>query len=442
MIYPLLIILTVLISYWRSLRGGYIVDDEDTFNLKVTPKNKWQKFWWQVRGVKYSDPQAEHLISLTIHLINCLLVYFAFGHNQISFYAAMLFAVNPAGTQGSVWLSGKGYSLCTASVLLMWWLCPLFYMITPYLAFNGFLAPLLFIRTQWWWVVLIPISLRLAKGERKHISGRLSVATGKGREFSIKKIIVSLKTLGYYTCLAVFPARLGIYHQFLYTYSLSDADNKHWEKIDKYFWVGCLVIGILFYGWFWYYNQAVFGLYWFVLLLFVWLNIISLNQSIAERYLYLPLIGMMYCLANILPDYLILALFVAYWVRLQLHIPAYDNINNCFEYGKLNFPDCYVYYTWEGQVHKRQGRFFMALEAWMQGYKMRPTDFRLNNNIAVMLTDMGYLTDAEAFLKNAEDNLIPEQKEAAQKFLAHEKARIVTAREILKKKAIAERIRR
>ena len=449
MTYSLLIALMVLISYFRAIVWGeYTIDDEDVFNLDRTPKNKWQKLWWQAIGKKYSNPQTEHLINVATHLINCELIYFAFGRNNISFLTALLFAVNPAGTQGSVWLSGKGYAISTMFVLLMWWLCPIFYLITPYLSLNAIFAPLLFIRTQWWLILLIPIYLYIAKGEKVEIKRRLSTATGKGQEFSPVKIIIALKTLGYYTCLAVFPTRLGIYHSFLWTYSLSKVDNDYWEKIDKFFWIGCLVLGLLFYGWFWHYNNAVFGLFWFVLFLAQWTNIITLSQSIAERYIYLPLIGMSYCVVNLimaLPDITLrivvfTVLFMYYWTRLQLIIPMYYNIHNCIDYGRLNFPDLYVYYTWLGQIEKRRGSFFTALEAWFHGFKMRPVDFRLNNNIAVMLTNMGYLDDAEAFLKNAETNIIPEQKKAADMFIAHERERIAKARQILKDKEIAKRI--
>ncbi len=240
MTYPLLIALLVLVAFFRAIVwGGYCIDDEDVFKQDKTPKNKWQKLYWQIRGIKYSDPQVEHLISIIIHLINCELIYFAFGHiakdlipnsYQVSFLTALFFAVNPAGMQGSVWLSGKGYSISTMFILLMWWICPLFYLATVPFSFNALFAPLLFIRKQWWWILLIPIYRHLAKGEKRVALERLDSATGKGREFSFKKAIIAIKTLGYYTCLALFPVRLGIYHTFLYTYTLTEADNRKCES--------------------------------------------------------------------------------------------------------------------------------------------------------------------------------------------------------------------
>ena len=451
MIYPLIISLIVLLSYFKAIKyGHYVIDDEDVSNAKLEPKNKWQKLWWQIMGRKYSDPQAEHLITTVIHLINCLLVYYAFGHNNISFLTALLFAVNPAGSQGSVWLSGKGYSISAGLTLLVYWLFPPIYFLTSYFSFNALLAPFLFIKGQWWWCFMILVYWKLAKGERGVALERLENSTGKGRNLTIEKFIISVKTIGYYFCLALFPVRLGIYHTFLYTYSLTEKDNKYWERLDKFFWIGCVFLISFIYAWFFHYSKAVFGLYWFLLFIIQWSNIITLNQSVAERYIYLPLMGMMYFLVNMImmiPDYTwrmvaFFAVFVYYLTRLQLHIPMYYSIYNCIDYGMLNFPDQYVYYTWLGQLNKRKGRFFTALEAWMNGYKMRPIDFRLNNNIAVMLTDLGYLDDSEDFLKNAEENLLPEQRKGAQTYLDNERKRIAKAREILRNKRIAEKIKK
>ena len=94
----------------------------------------------------------------------------------------------------------------------------------------------------------------------------------------------------------------------------------------------------------------------------------------------------------------------------------------------MNFQDLYVCWTWRGQLEKQGGRFFTAIEAWFRGWKMRKSDFRLNNNIACMLTDMGYLDDAEAFLNNAQANMIPEQEAKAMEFINHERARIAQVR--------------
>ena len=452
MTYPLLIAITVLIAYFRALSCGYVIDDIEPSHNKNEPKNRLQRFWWRIIGVKHSNPQLEHLITIVIHLCVCELIYFAFGRNNVSFIAALLFVVNPAGSQCSVWLSGKCYAIATGIVLLMFlskWLTPLLYFAVFTFSVNSVLSPLIFLRSPFWfWGVLV---LYGAWKILRHptVNKRAGIATGVHKQIKGKKIIIFLKSLGYYACLALIPTRLGIYHTYLYTYGLSKSDNEYWEKLDRFFWIGAIILYILITNWIWNYNLAIFGLFWFVLFISQWCNIVTIQQAIAERYVYLPLVGMMLFLANMImaiPDFTIriivfTAIFIYYITRLQLQIPAYDNIDNCIDYGRLNFPDCYVYWTWKGQLEKGKGGLFTALEAWFRGYRMRPSDFRLNNNIAVLLTDMGFLNDAEAFLNNAEESIIPEQKKIADEFIAYERERIAKARIILHNKAIEQRIK-
>lgn len=438
MTHILIICLVVLISYFRAIKyGGYCIDDEDVRDAKRTPKNKYQKLWWQFRGHKYLDPQFEHLMGIVIHLTNCILMYYAFGHNQVSFMASLLFAVNPAGTQASVWLSGRMYALSAMSVLLMFtlpMLTPLFYIAGTVFAFTSILAPLILLKTwYWWWLFLIPVYWYLHKGGRSTIQRRLAIRTGVEKQWRVQKIIVFFKTIGYYFCVALIPTRLGIYHEFLYSYGLTPEDLKEGERIDKFFWIGLCISYIFITNYFFNYSLAVFGLFWFFLFISQWGNIITMNQFVAERYLYLPLIGMMYTLASVisaLPNSeIIFTVFMTYYItRLQFAIPSYNSIDNCVEYNRLNFPGLHVIYTWLGQIYKKRDANFLALEWWLKGWRLRPSDFRLNNNIACMLTDLGFLNDAEDFLKNAEASVIPEQKKAADEFIAYERARIALIR--------------
>lgn len=448
--FPFIIALVVLLSYWKVIVwGGYCIDDEDIAKLtEPVPKNRWQRIYFQIKGKRYFNTQEEYLISILIHLINCELVYFAFGHSTASFFTALLFAVNPVGTQASTWLSGKGYAISTIFILLAWWLFPPLCLLSPFFASNGFFSPVLFLRKGWWWVFMVPLLLKIAKDERWVMKYRISHATGRGKTINWKKGIIAGKCLAYYFSLILFPVRLGIYHTFMYTYSLSEKDNEYWERPDRYFWFGCVLLAVLAYGWCFNYSEIVFGLFWFVILIAQWTNVISLNQSVGERYTYAAMIGLMYSVVNcltLIPNTairysLFTAIFIAYWVRLQFTLPAYYSMEHMVDYNRWNFPDLYVVWTWKGQLEKRRSSFFTALEYWFRGWRMRPIDFRLNNNIAVMLTDLGRLDDAEAFLKNAEKNMIPEQKVIAGAFIEKERGRIAQAREAMMKQKIGSRI--
>jgi hypothetical protein len=448
--FALIIVATVLTAYFQALRAGYVVDDVECANAsqKNASKNRWFRLWQRIRGTIYQSPQEAHLINILVHLANCLLIYFCFGRSTTSFLAALLFAVNPALTQGSVWLSGRGYAISTMLVLLMWKVCPLFYLATPFFAFNAVLAPLLFIGSAWWWVGMIPLVFFMDKGHKNAIVHKMEMSTKKNKLIAPVKIIIFLKSLGYYTCFTLFPTRLGIYHKYLYTYGLSKKDDAECERLDKFFFVGVAVIYVLITNMIWNYSLAVFGLLWFVLFIGQWCNVIQIQQAIAERYILLPAVGMMVFLSGMImsiPDYtmrvmIFTAFLVYYFVRLQLHIPSYKDLDNCIDYNALNFPDLYVIWTWKGQLAKSRNSFFTALEYWFRGWKLRPVDFRLNNNIAVMLTDLGHIKDAEEFLNNAEANMLPEHTKIASEFITHERKRIAAAKEIIRRKEMGSRI--
>ena len=445
MIYPLIIVALILIVFCRTVNYGVTIDDSDVVRntLKEKPQAKgiYQTLWWHLRGKHYTNVKLAHILVILIHTANCLLIYFAFGRNTVSFITAVLFASHPAATQGSVWISGKGYTIGTLWILLMWlfkWLTPVFYYLGFMWSFNVIAAPMIFLFTGFWfWIFLIPVMdvlrERLIKDQ---LTGKYTIATSIQKEFNRRKLILYFKTMGYYFCLAFFPLKLGVYHFYLYSYGLSDEDTKYWERRDKYFWLGILIVCGLIAGLIWNRCPAVFGLFWFVLFISQWCNIVMIQQAVAERYLYLPLIGLMFMLVNLImyiPDYttkvvVFSVIFTAYLVRLVLHIPSYKDLPDQTLHNLIAFPKHYAVYTWKGQVELNSGQFFTALETWFNGWKLRKNDFRLNNNIAALLLDLGKYDDAEAFINNAEESLLPEHKEKAKGHMKRMRLRLAEAR--------------
>lgn len=436
MIYALILIIVVMIMYARTLGYGYCIDDFDVAKRsagKEVPKSFLMRVYLAWQGIYYNNKELPmaHAITFILNMGNVLMVYYAFGHNWISFLTALLFALHPAATQGSVWLSGKGYSTAVFCTLLMFsfkWLSPIFYWCAfTYGGFSATFIPMLFIPSFWPLALMTPLIFVF---KRNRISSALGhkwkITPQATRKPSLIRLILYFKTLGYYTCLALCPTRLGVYHDYLYTYGLTAADTKKWHKPDLYAILGLGVMSVTGYCLINYLHEPVtLGLLWFVLLISQWCNFpTTLQQAIAERYVYLPLIGAMYALVNaiyLLPDpyrtMLLTAFIVGFAVRLHLHIPSYRNVHFQIDHNLVNFPECYALWTWKGQEEKNRGAFFTALEAWFQGWKLRKCDFRLNNNIAVLLTHVGQLDQAMDFLKLAEENIPPDQKAAGMEYI-------------------------
>ena len=114
----LLIILVNLVFFFKTLRYGFVSDDEfrvqETKKDIINPVNIIKSLFGKV----ILNSEVEHLLSLLVHTVTCIMIYFAFGMNSISLMASLLFAVNPATYQGGIWISGRGYALSTIAILL------------------------------------------------------------------------------------------------------------------------------------------------------------------------------------------------------------------------------------------------------------------------------------------------------------------------------------
>ena len=408
----LIILITTLFFYRRTIHYGYIIDD-----IEVATHEKtgiwWKDFWYQIRGHGYFNRVTEHTITLLIHTINCMLIYKAFGSNDVSFLAAMLFAVNPVNNQASVWLSGKVYALAATFILLGWWikpLFPLFYFTSFYFSLNGVLTPLLFLFTPQIYFAVLPIILGfffknkvIGEPKRRYKQGSIYM-----RELSPRKLIISIKTLGYYFRLCLFPFKLGMCHKYLHEYGLTKQETEKWYSFDKYFWLGLGVIltaGIgLLNRW------EVFGLIWFIVLTAQWCNFLVLNHPVCERYVYLSNIGLMIMLAKALMTipygmYLAVAIWTFYVTKLWFFLPSYKTNYAYFRSNKQEFEDVAIAYNQEGLEAIRFGQPSTALDIFMQGLFYRPYDFRLNYNSANLMIGMGKFEQAKFFLHRAHQSL-------------------------------------
>lgn len=114
-----------------------------------------------------------------------------------------------------------------------------------------------------------------------------------------------------------------------------------------------------------------------------------------------------------LNEIILVALLTYYTFRVIPVISSYRCLETYIEEQIYNFPDMYCGYTWKGITKLKQGRKFCALEIYQDGLRLRPQDFRLRNNIAVVLGELGFLEEAIANYQMVVDGLcyLPEGKE-------------------------------
>jgi tetratricopeptide (TPR) repeat protein len=395
-----LIILVNLLFYYRTLKYPGICDDIPVFNQAVEiPPGKWTYFWYHLHGRKYKEWLLPHCQVLGIHTLNCILIYIAFGMNYTSLAASLLFAVNPIGNQGSIWLSGKGYAMNLTCGLLMWIFplaSPLIYCYGLY--FNGaslILFPLVFLFTKYWWLSFMIIMGFLREKDRifnkKDPASKFNTESNKElKTLAPRKLIVFFKTMGYYVVNSVTAMRLGFYHKYMFLHGVNNETNKDSYKIDKYFFLGILFALTAL-------VTRDTGLIWFFCYVVMWGNIVSFNQTLTNRYVYAANAGLMLTIATLLTNYpwLTAALWTWYACKLvHFHI-FYKNEYWSIEHSCFEQPD--FFYPWQNRaVHCFQNNNYQgALGNMIKCDQLRPNDWKVTYNLAQIYMMLGNIQAAK-----------------------------------------------
>lgn len=380
-------------------------------------------FWMMLKahylGLYYWNAKLAHAMTLGVHIINTILIYIAFGSNNISFLAALLFAIHPVATQGSsVWLSGRNYG--TAALLTLLMKCipiatPIIYIVMFRFALISAPSPAMFIRTNWWYfIIMIPIMMfALRKTVAKSTEMKYKLVSMTRKPFDKNNIILFFKSIGYCFCVCLFPTHLGVHHTYLERYGLTKEETKYALKIDGFLILGISLCILMTYMFFWQWgNPLTYGLFWFFIFYIPWCNICTIHQAFAERYVVLALIGMMVFLSNLLfmlPYGLYLACaFVGYYAcRTQIYIKIYADVLRCAEHNCENFEDSAAAWRWRGGLERNLGLMNEAFISWMKAWRLRPYDFVLCNNIATILCQRNQWDEAEKFMDMADKCPMP-----------------------------------
>lgn len=412
-------LLKIFVNKYPNEKNQFIPHLTDLHNKWISspPKNFWKGVWLQLRGQRYFNARHAHIITLTVHIINTLLIYLAFGCNNVSLIASLLFAINPINAQGgAIWISGKPYSTATTLVLLMYVLpyaSPVFFYLTSFCSASAMFSPLSFVFTKYWFLASMPfLAFPIL---RNVIKKKWCLNNTSNREMVAivpRKIIPFMKSYGYYFRLCVIPYKLGLYHSFLWGLGVSQKYNKKAYKLDKNFWTGTILfLGSAYLIYLNHSNLFGFGLLWFMINIIMWCNICTVQQQIADRYCYLPCIGIMLSLSYLAYhspspfNYILLTtIFTYYGTRLWNYRFAYMNDYWQIEYNVMEQPN--AHYAWISRGIKK---FFFndfdgALRDFCESRNFVDHDFKTNFNMATMLFCLGDLPQCEIYLKFAEEN--------------------------------------
>ena len=411
------LLVTLWLAYWSIRHGSWVSDDIAgiaTFDGKLQHPVSWGKLFrwvrWQVGKIPNSnhrwkeDKQPPYQQSSDIHhrlnlyLASGLIVFFYSFLCRITspttaFLTALLFAVHPLGCQTIGWISGVGYLTGTffmlAGLNIIFLIQDGHWMGTP---MGVLLSLLTYTFFQWmaveaWFgtvgAVLILLWLRhypfaiIAGGFaiyqcfhtfKEALDLRRKIfkeqQMGQSTMFYPRKLIVVLKTLYYNLKLTLFPKRMGLYHTFCYHYEMPYVEYEDW-----YAWAGLAVAGALGFG-IWHGPPMVsLSCLWFISFMGLFLNWITANQFVVDRYAWLPAAGMSLLVAAYLPLW-------AYWMvvgislmRLWSHHYTYQDEFFFYHSNLLNFPESEVAWGNLGVSYLQRGMIGSAMDAWMEGIR-------------------------------------------------------------------------
>lgn len=444
------IILVNLLLYFKTLRFKFVSDD---FAVNKNPpafKNRWHKRWlqfigaaklhaysfhlvrhenkWKLVGVKTEE--QEHLLALLLHIVICLMIYLAFGASWGSFAAALLYSVNPINNQGTIWPGGRGYALPVISILTAIYLpiaAPLALAFCSWFT-VGFLAPLALIGSEKWWLLAwMPLVwfLHAKKFKTAVVSKASAESFTEDRVFHPRKLILGVKTFGFYLTLCLVPFRITFYHNFLQSCAGSLAYKAY--TLCRYFWIGVIgLVGVALYAvhdW----NTLSWALVAFVITIGPFCNIVRANQEIAERFAALPNVFLMFALAHVLAPYpVVLAAVLAFYAtRTYYTLIMYKDEYFITELAVIEDP--HAWWAWHCRAMKRWDTqsYKEALILWVMARLISPREFKILMNIAACLRLLNNNKEADAFLKMAEDNIVPGQEQEAAKFIsAHREGKL------------------
>ena len=335
-------------------------------------------------------PSHHHILSLVCQSIAVVLLYnflITITTPTIALLTILLFIVHPTCIQAVGWPSAIGYILSLicicASLNISHWIYAhqdLFSIIIGLggLAFFQIWGVYAQAIPMFTWVILLALGqwqmaivALLFSGLASSINLREYVLFRKeefkkqhmeqSTSLNWRKPIVALKTIAYYVYLAFLPIRLGLYHTWGFHY------DKKIELIDWRALCGLLIFAlsalIFFYGGI----DVKIGILWFYAFIVLFLNWITAQQWVTERYLYIPVIGICLLASIVLSNHIAIYWFIFGMMlcRTLCHLGTHDNELRFYLSNTWNFPKSEVAFGNLGVAYASMGLSGAANDMWV-----------------------------------------------------------------------------
>lgn len=424
-----IILLVNILFFAKTITYKYCSDDIPSSQRQETHP-QWKRWLLVLEGHLKSNTQMDHFITTVLHALVCVFIYLAFRKfpvvqaDNIAFLASFLFSFNPINNQGSVWISGRGYVLSALgmTMALTFPAMGIIFILLATYSNAGFLAPIVLLGSPYPWLFLmaIPCWAWWGKNFKKNVVNKMAQEMyTDDKRIHPSKLILAIKTFGFYLTHSLFPVKTTFYHSYMQ--SMAGSGKKRAYNInDRFFWIGvAAALSILAYWIMVPWNMVSFGLLWFCVCIAPFSNLMRMSQEIAERYVYLPNVGLMIVLASVLINYPLLA---AAWVsmyatKLWFWMDAYSDDYYLVEHSCMHSPD--AWFAWHIKAMRRwdQKSYQEAVIFWTMARMISPNEFKILFNIATALKLSNHVKEANDFLKLAESNIPSGQEQLANKLI-------------------------
>lgn len=359
----------------------------------------------------------EHILATALHALIGALIYLAFGSNQVSFWAGILYVLNPANNQTAIWLNGRRYVVNIIIVLLM--VCsPWAILLWPFSSLfqvSAVFAPVLLGGYFW---LLIPAFLLFGGLITKYRERHGRSPKDMRHDYSLSRLTVIVKSFGFYFFKMLVPGKTFMYYSKLYFWGITTEGNKDAYAMNKDFAKGLLAVFLALTGIV--YFQDSLKLYWVFMVLAIvqFSNIVSITQTLADRYMSLPNVFMMFFLsyfAHQTPYALLIigTISIYYLTRLQTTMEMFRNLEAMYDYHLYHDPQGLSARIFKITECIQGGDNFAAWELVRQGLRYHPKDAPMLYFGALCLAKInpiGNKEQIESFIKEASENVYMAQE--------------------------------
>lgn len=399
-----LIVLGIFVLYARCLNFHFLIDDNVRRwgYLYCIPETSPPHTFYNSKPSKW-----RHLFPIITHALNTIII------NQIwGWKTALIFSVHPMAVPGAAWITGGYYSVTAFLTLTAYYFIHTYHLIGALIGSVFFTAalgstitcigfPFLFLFKEHLGLVCFwPLAMYLFG--KRFVTGFNIRNNGRKDKITYKKLAVVPKVVAHYILLGLVPNQLAFFRQFGFEYS---RDSKMKVEVESFNgeWVLSSVLCIMFaiVGW----QISPFGTTWFFLMILPFSQFKMLGQFVAERYAYLPNIGIAIILSTFLSNHPVLfTIFVTlYLYRSHLYISAYRHMKDLYKDGIRNYPECVTNYANLAEMYLQAGETLKAYQTLEEGFKLDPDCFLLHCNMAAYWIGVNNIERGIAHTRRAVD---------------------------------------